>query len=528
MEKYMAVPASDGLAFGPVCRVRRSMSGMGRAVLNPRQEEAAYRSALTRAQQNLDQLIAKASGDEKAIFQAQQVMMADEGLQNEVLAYIHAGAGAAAAVERAAGIFAGRIRALDDDYLRERACDVLDACYRIVDVLDGPQAQMPPLNSPSILAAEELYPTDILSIDRRMILGLVMGAGSANAHASIIARTMDIPAVVLAGQEFLDVCDGKIAAINGSTGDLCLEPDEATKARFAHSIRRARRHTLTEERLRYAACVTRDGTPFELYANCSTVEDVRAAVEADAQGVGLLLSEYTVRPGENDSEEAQYQFYTACLNAAKGKPVTISTYGGNGPEGALEPNPALGLRGIRYSLAHPQWFQTQMAALLRAGVQGNLRVVLPMVSTADDVERALELLHAVKASLRKRRVPFSENVPVGVMIETPAAALSARELARKSAFFHISTTNLAQYAHAADRGSATVQEYFPQFSPAVHRMVSMTVEAAAEARIPVCVCCESAARPELAEVYLRLGVRQLSMAYGSLLGIKEYLMGISL
>ena len=177
--------------------------------------------------------------------------MADEGLQNEVLAYIHAGAGAAAAVERAAGIFAGRIRALDDDYLRERACDVLDACYRIVDVLDGPQAQMPPLNSPSILAAEELYPTDILSIDRRMILGLVMGAGSANAHASIIARTMGIPAVVLAGQEFLDVCDGKIAAINGSTGDLCLEPDEATKARFAHSIRRARRHTLTEERLRY-------------------------------------------------------------------------------------------------------------------------------------------------------------------------------------------------------------------------------------------------------------------------------------
>lgn len=534
MRAITGIGASDGLVMGTVRRLRHTQAALGRAVMDPRQEEETYRAAAQRAKQQLEKLEQKAEPEDRAILSAQRTMLDDPDLQKEILSYIRAGAGAAAAVERAAGIYAGRIRALDDDYLRERACDVLDACYRVVGVLDDQPHTTVDLSSPSIIAAEELYPTDILTLDRSMILGIVTGAGSANAHACFIARTMGIPAVVMAGLDFVEQCDGQTVAMDGASGEVYLEPDEATKARFAHQIRLLRRTTLSAERLRETPCRTKDGTRILLLANCATPRDIRAAMAAGADGIGLLSSEYLLLAGEETDEESQLRFYADCLKEAQGKPVTISTYDVGGDKVAPgvpreeERNPALGLVGLRYCLAHPELFQTQLRALLRAGLAGPLRIAIPMVSTRQELELALDAVYQAKASLRARGTPFAENVPVGVIIETPAAALTAEDLAQHAGFFAVNTANLAQYAHAADRTSAQAQPYFPSESPAVHKLLQMAVNAARAAQRDVCAVCINAAAQHQAENYVRLGVRALSAPAGSLLALKESLAGVKL
>ena len=496
MKYITAVPASAGLAVGTVRYLRHTQSGLGRAVRSPKEEQEAFENAVRETQDQLIRLERRAAAQDRDIFMVQRVLLEDEGLRQEVASYIRVGAGAAASVERAAGIFAGRIRALEDPYMRERACDILDACRRVVKVLDGQPHETLRLTGPAILVAEELYPTDIVTLDRSLVLGFITSAGSPNAHAAIIARTMGIPAAVMAGPELLEGCDGRTLALNGDTGEAYLDPDEATKTRFAHKLRLQRRHTLSQERLRAAPCTTKDGTRISLMADCASVEDVRTAVEAGADGVGLLLSEYLLLAGRVNGEEEQYGFYAACLAAAQGRPVTICTFdvapdktGTEFPR-EEEANPAMGLCGVRYCLAHPDFFETQLRALLRAGLAGNLRILLPMVSTRDEFEHALDAVYRAKCALRERGVPFAETVPVGAFIETPAAALTAGDLARRAAFFNVGTNNLIQYTYAADRVNPQVRAYLPAASPAVYRLVRFAVEAAAEARIPLCLCGE--------------------------------------
>lgn len=363
MKYITAVPASAGLAVGTVRYLRHTQSGLGRAVRSPKEEQEAFENAVREAQDQLIRLERRAAAQDRDIFMVQRVLLEDEGLRQEVASYIRVGAGAAASVERAAGIFAGRIRALEDPYMRERACDILDACRRVVKVLDGQPHETLRLTGPAILVAEELYPTDIVTLDRSLVLGFITSAGSPNAHAAIIARTMGIPAAVMAGPELLEGCDGRTLALNGDTGEAYLDPDEATKTRFAHKLRLQRRHTLSQERLRAAPCTTKDGTRISLMADCASVEDVRTAVEAGADGVGLLLSEYLLLAGRVNGEEEQYGFYAACLAAAQGRPVTICTFdvapdktGTEFPR-EEEANPAMGLCGVRYCLAHPDFLK---------------------------------------------------------------------------------------------------------------------------------------------------------------------------
>ena len=534
MELVRGIAASAGLAVGTVRRLRHIQTGLGRVVMSPAQEFESFCAAAEIARAQLEEMEKKADSTQKDILGAQRMMLDDEGLREEIERYIKAGAGAAAAVERAAGIFAGRIRALDNDYMRERACDVLDACYRVVEALDDSPRQILQLSGPAIIAAHEIYPTDIFLLDRSLILGFITAQGSVNAHAAQLARTMGIPAVVMAGEDFLEACDGRLAALDGNGGEAYLDPDEGTKARFSHSIRLSRRRSLTKEKLREAICVTRDGTRITLMASCATQSGVAQAMEEGAEGIGLLQSEYQLLAQSEAGEDAQVRFYSQCLVNAKGKPVTIATYDFStdkqppGFEAPPEKNPALGLRGVRYSLAHPQLLRSQFAALLRVGVAGSLRVALPMVSSREEMERALDIMHETKRSLREAKRMFNENVPVGVVVETPAAALCARELAQKAAFFCVDLANLAQYTHAADRTQADVQPYFSVTSQAVQQLVGMVLEAAKKANIPMVLCCDNAAQPSMVESYARLGVRCFSMAAGDILPAKEYLMGMSL
>lgn len=532
--KYItAVPASPGLVYGTVRYLRHTQSGLGRAVRTPAEEQQAFSYAVLQAKQQLERLEKKAAAQDRDIFMVQRVLLEDGGLVQEIESYIRAGAGAAAAVERAGGIFANRIRALDDPYMRERACDILDACRRVVKVLDGQQHETVLLEGPSVIAAKELYPTDIMMLDRNMVTGIITSEGSPNAHASIIARTMGIPAVVMAGQEILEGCDGRQIAMDGDTGEVYLEPDEGTKALFIHKMRLERRYLLSKESLRRAPCVTRDGTRLTLMADCATVEDVQTAIAAGADGIGMLLSEYLLAAEQMHGEEEQFSFYKECLEAAEGRTVTICTFDvGPNTKGTEfereEQNPALGLCGVRYCLAHPDFFDVQLRALLRAGRYGRLRILVPMVTTREELDCVMQAVHRVKMQMRAQGIAFSENVPVGTCVETPAAALAAEELACRSAFFTVSTNNLIQYTYAADRVNPQVQGYLPSSSRAVYRLVRCVVEAAAEAKIPLCLCGDGAEQPALAEAYARLGVREFSMPARELLEVKEYLMGVTL
>lgn len=518
MNDYTGISASPGLCLGPALQIERRYASSGRTVGEPGREAALFEAAALLAKDEISTLVSGAARDEGDIFLFQREILNDHGLLAEVLRGIEAGCGAAAAVEHAAGLYADKLRRIPDEYISQRAGDVLDACRRVVAILDGRPRGDIKLTEPSILLADELLPSDLASVDKSLILGIAMSAGSTQSHCAIIARTYGIPTIVAAGTALLSVESGTPCVMDAAAGVLIAEPDEVTVARFSHRINLSRRKTMAAEQLRLAPCVTQDGIAVSLLANCSAPEDICAAMALGAEGVGLLRSEFLFLDGSVPGEEEQFAFYRDCLAAANGKPVTIRTLdigadkSVSGISAAEEENPALGLRGLRLSLAHPALLRCQLAALLRAAQYGDLRIMFPMVTTPDDLDRALAIVAQVRAELALRGVEFASQVPIGCMIETPAAALMAEELAQKCDFFSVGTNDLTQYTLAADRLNTAVANYFNPTAPALQKLLAMTIHAAQQAGIELSVCGEAAADPACALTYVRLGVRKLSMA----------------
>lgn len=531
MQMYQGATASPGLVMGPVRRLQHSGPGLERVVQTPGREQALLNAAVVLAKDELRLLEEAAVGTDKDIFLFQQVMLDDPGLNREIASYIAAGAGAAPAVERAAQLYAGRIEAADDDYIRQRAMDVLDACRRVVNILDGRPRTPLRLETPSILVSEYIYPSDIVSIGRGMLLGVACAEGSEQSHASIIARTMGIPAVVQLGAGFLSQNCAAGAVLDADNGRLILEPDEAVRKDAQRRIVGA---SILKKRLAALGaagpCRTRDGAHVALMASCSGPEDVELAMQAGAEGVGLLRSEFSIMAGRIPSEEEQYYFYLSCLQAAGGKPVTVRTFdigADKSVPGLTEdsPNPALGMRGLRMSLAHPQMFEEQLCALLRAGAKGPLRVAIPMVSCPEDWQRAMHHVEKARRTLRRRGVVFNEEMEFGCMVETPSAALLAGDiLAAGCRFLVVGTNDLVQYTYAADRLDGRFSDFFSARSPAVHRLVGMVLDAAAGTGAPVCICGVHAGSPNQVVRYARQGVRCFSTEAASLLQVKARLL----
>ena len=531
MQMYQGATASPGLVMGPVRRLQHSGPGLERVVQTPGREQALLNAAVVLAKDELRLLEEAAVGTDKDIFLFQQVMLDDPGLNREIASYIAAGAGAAPAVERAAQLYAGRIEAADDDYIRQRAMDVLDACRRVVNILDGRPRTPLRLETPSILISEFLYPSDIVAIGRGMLLGVACAEGSEQSHASIIARTMGIPAVVQLGAGFLSQNCAAGAVLDADNGRLILEPDEAVRKDAQRRIVGA---SILKKRLAALGaagpCRTKDGAHVALMASCSGPEDVELAMQAGAEGVGLLRSEFSIMAGRIPSEEEQYYFYLSCLQAAGGKPVTVRTFdigADKSVPGLTEdsPNPALGMRGLRMSLAHPQMFEEQLCALLRAGARGPLRVAIPMVSCPEDWQRAMHHVEKARRTLRRRGVVFNEEMEFGCMVETPSAALLAGDiLAAGCRFLVVGTNDLVQYTYAVDRLDGRFSDFFSARSPAVHRLVGMVLAAAAGTGAPVCICGVHAGSPNQVVRYARQGVRCFSTEAASLLQVKARLL----
>ena len=493
-------------------------------------DRALFDAAVVLAKDELRQLEEAAEGEDRDIILFQRVMLDDPALNREVQEYIAAGAGSAAAMERAAAICARRIESVDDEYIRQRSADVLDACRRVVNILDGRPRTPVQLEMPSILAGERIFPSDIVSVGRGMILGIAAAEGSVQSHAAIIARTMGIPAVAQLGPAFLNEAPLTRGILDADNGRLVVDPDrEAVRA----AQRRIVSGGILKKRmgvLKSQPCVTLDGTILSLRANCSCPEDIEIAMEAGAEGVGLLRSEFMIADGRIPGEEEQYYFYISCLQAAGGKPVTVRTFDIGSDKtvrGVSEPalNPALGMRGIRMSLARPQMFLDQVCALLRAAAKGPLQVMFPMITCAEDWRLTMELVDRAKAQLRQRGVPFQEDTVFGSMIEVPSAALLAPELAAQGCgFFSIGTNDLTQYTYAADRLDGRFSGYFAGESTAVHRLIDLTIAAAKQAGLPVCACGVSTSDPGRAVRYARQGVRILSMEASSILPVKAKLL----
>ncbi|GKI13654.1 phosphoenolpyruvate-protein phosphotransferase [Oscillospiraceae bacterium] len=530
MQVYKGVSASPGLVMGPIYRIHHSGAGLGRIVELPVREQALFDAAVVLAKDELRQLEEAAEGEDRDIILFQRVMLDDPALNREVQEYIAAGAGSAAAMERAAAICARRIESVDDEYIRQRSADVLDACRRVVNILDGRPRTPVQLEMPSILAGERIFPSDIVSVGRGMILGIAAAEGSVQSHAAIIARTMGIPAVAQLGPAFLNEAPLTRGILDADNGRLVVDPDrEAVRA----AQRRIVSGGILKKRmgvLKSQPCVTLDGTILSLRANCSCPEDIEIAMEAGAEGVGLLRSEFMIADGRIPGEEEQYYFYISCLQAAGGKPVTVRTFDIGSDKtvrGVSEPalNPALGMRGIRMSLARPQMFLDQVCALLRAAAKGPLQVMFPMITCAEDWRLTMELVDRAKAQLRQRGVPFQEDTVFGSMIEVPSAALLAPELAAQGCgFFSIGTNDLTQYTYAADRLDGRFSGYFAGESTAVHRLIDLTIAAAKQAGLPVCACGVSTSDPGRAVRYARQGVRILSMEASSILPVKAKLL----
>lgn len=533
MKRISGQSASKGLAVGRAVTITRQYSGLDRHILSPVRERASFEAARAVAQAQLEEKACLASGEEKDLMCFQAAILDDISLLKEIYDYIAVGAGAAAAVERAAKIFIKRMEEIDNEYFKARAVDIKDACFKIVDMLDGRSAA-PDLSQPCILVSQDIYPSDLVGADKGNILGIITSEGSQQSHVAILSRMLGIPAIVNVTQDISTVKNGDIIAVNGDEGEAFIAPDEETSRWFSSAIAAKKRRAAAMQRLKDKPCVTRDGVKISLLANCNDIKDIEYAVSQGADGIGLLRSEMLLleqdrMPGFSE----QCEFYKKCLEAADGRPVTIRTFDVGADKAVTcfgvrktEENPALGLRGVRVCLENTEPFITQLCALLYAGRFGDLKVMFPMISGPQELIKANECVKEAKKRLREKGIRYNTKMKWGCMLETPAAAVCADILAKNADFFSIGTNDLTQYTHAADRGNKYTEKYYEEFSPALRRIIAIAVEHAKKTGTPISVCGEIAANPAYAAELCKMGITQLSMAAASINEVKEKLMGI--
>lgn len=521
-----------GVAGGKLHVLHRQTETPKRQISDPEGEIARFDAARERAIAQLAALEEETQerlGQEQALlFQIHQMMLEDLDYRESVTGIISGQLmNAEYAVDQTAAQFSQIFAQMDDAYMQQRASDVLDVSRRLISVLMGREEAGWAGDEPVVLAADDLVPSETARLDRQRVLAFVTAQGTGSSHTAIFARTMGIPAVVGLGDALLPDYDGREVYVDGAAGEVYIDPDPETKAQLIsrrEALLRLRQHA---EQYRGMPATTPEGKRIQLCANIESPKDLEAVEQGDGDGIGLFRSEFLYL-GRDDypSEEDQYRAYRQVVQAMAGRMVVVRTLDIGADKQASyfalpqEENPAMGMRAIRICLTRPQVFRTQLRALYRASVHGNLAIMFPMITSLEEVRQVKEICRQVRQELQEAGVPFRAETPLGIMIETPAAALISDRLAPEVDFFSIGTNDLTQYTLAVDRQNGSIGAFCNPHHEAVLRLIRYTAEQAHQAGIWVGICGELAADPSLTQTFVEMGIDELSMSPGKILETK--------
>ena len=525
---------SAGVGVGPLYFYRRATVEIHNTTVEDTDAEwHRFKGAQTGAVEQLGVLAEQAraeAGDEAAmLFETHQMMAEDldyeEAIEDLI---INQKLNAEAAVSQVAEQFAAMFAAMDDTYMQARAADVQDVSQRIIGILCGVVQGGIASDVPVLLAADDLAPSETIQLDKSKILGFITAGGSGSSHTAILARTMGIPAIVGMGDALKPEYEGRQAIADGSTGALVIDPDDETRDRLLKKREEQLRLQRLLETLKGQENVTKDGKTIRIYCNIGSPEDVHAVQVNDGGGIGLFRSEFLyLNTKDYPTEDEQFNAYKQVLSDMDGKEVIIRTLdiGADKQIGYFnlpkEDNPAMGMRALRICLNRPEIFRVQLRALFRASAYGKLGIMFPMVTSVWEVREAKRMCEEVKRDLKHEGIPYSDDVKIGVMIETPAAAMISDRLAKEVDFFSIGTNDLTQYTLACDRQNNDLGRFYNPHHPAVLRLIQMVTENAHKNGIWVGICGELGADLTLTETFLAIGVDELSVTPRAVLPLRN-------
>ena len=536
MEILQGKSVFGGVAIGPLSVFAQDEILVKRQKVSDIEAEIRrYHEATEEAKNQLKDLYKKAVKEvgeaSAAIFDVHQMLLEDLDYVDSVENIIrNQGLNAEYAVATTGDNFSNMFAAMDDDYMRERAADVRDVSDRLVKVLAGAADKGSRTDEPSILLADDLAPSQTVQLDKSKVLSFVTRHGSTNSHTSILARTMNIPALI--GVDYRDDMQGKLAVVDGYAGKLIIEPDRETLETYQKKQAEDAEKARLLQELKGKEDVTLDGKHIHLYANIGGVGDVASVHANDAQGIGLFRSEFLYLESDDfPTEEEQFQAYKTVAENMAGKKVIIRTLDIGADKQVdyfhldREDNPALGYRAIRICLTQPEIFKTQLRAIYRASHFGTISIMFPMIISVEEVRRAKAIAEEVKAELEELGLPYGD-VELGIMIETPAAAIMSDELAKEVDFFSIGTNDLTQYTLAIDRQNPKLEAFNDSHHPAILREIAMVIENAHKHGAWAGICGELGADTSLTETFIKMGVDELSVSPSMVLRVRDKIRSI--
>ena len=525
---------STGIGMGPLYFYRRAKTEIKRYTVEDAQSEwLRFKGAQSVAMDQLGELAEKAraeAGDEAAmLFETHQMMAEDLDYEEAIQALIlEDKLNAESAVSDTAEQFAAMFEAMDDEYMKGRAADVKDVSARILGILCGVVQGGIDSDVPVLLASDDLAPSETIQLDKSKILGFVTSYGSSSSHTAILARTLGIPSVVGLGDQLDPIYEGRQVVVDGGTGAVIIDPAEAVFADFVAKREEQLHQRALLETLKGQENISKDGKSIRVYCNIGSPEDVDAVKLNDGGGIGLFRSEFLyLNSSTYPTEDEQFEAYKAVLTGMGDKEVIIRTcdIGADKQidyfELPKEENPAMGMRALRISLSRPGFFRTQLRALYRASAYGNLGIMFPMVTSVWEVRETKKLIESVKKELDDEGIPYSDHVEIGVMIETPAAAVISDRLAKEVDFFSCGTNDLTQYTLACDRQNNDLGRFYDPHHLSVIRLLKMVVENAHKNGVWVGICGELGADLELTETFMAIGVDELSVTSRAVLPLRN-------